>query len=93
VTREFSEWHMRQLDSGAYATQHQTSTAHVTAADEFLRKQQPPAEDGDHRFQVLRCRHASKKYEIAGFAGSFVENAAISFEWEAVTRIRDIDRN
>jgi hypothetical protein len=84
---------MRQLDSGAYTTQHQTSTAHVTAADEFLRKQQPLTEDGDHRFQVLRCRHASKKNEIAGFARGFVEKTAISFQWEAVARIRDIDRN
>ena len=45
VQRRAGDWHVRELDAVARVAEHQPAAAHVAAADEVDREQQPVAED------------------------------------------------
>jgi hypothetical protein len=59
MARQIAQRRIGQWHAGAGASEHQSPSAHIAAADEFLWKEQPVPEDTEYRLQVFHCRDTS----------------------------------
>ena len=60
-----SHRHVRELHPFARASQQQTTSAHITAADKLRRKRQPLSKNSEQRFNIFWCRDTTQQNDFA----------------------------
>ena len=79
-----------QLFARLDASQHESASAHVSAANEFRGKHELCAEDVEQGIDVLRGGNAAQKYDLTACADFCRKELRVAFERRSVPRVRRI---
>jgi hypothetical protein len=91
VTDGAFERDVLELEARFNASQHQSATTHVAAADEVVRKQKLSAENRQQQIDVFAGSHAAEEHDFALRTDCRVQRPRGAFERLPVTGVGQVD--
>ena len=79
-----------QLFAGFDASQHESTSAHVSATDEFGRKHKLRSEDAEQGIHIFGGRDAAQKYDLTVCVNPLGKESRVALEWHSIARVRRI---